>query len=214
MPAATSKDQKTRAKSKPPPAANWPWWKLVGLVVVTLGLFAVLFALYPAPSNIAIGIAILVLLTTAVVAVWSMPSNPWWAQITYINAWLLFILGIGIRSWAAVIPVSLIWIVPIVGAYIAAWMLPIIKPEFSLKLAREQVTPKTVVGRVFVTVALIIASIAAAIAPSFGLFGPRYGLQNEVYLFIAVTSTIATIGLSQYLSSYLWPQRPWAESES
>ena len=87
-------------------------------------------------------------------------------------------------------------------------------PELSLKLAREQVNPKTVVGRVFATVALIVASIAAAIAPSFGLFGPRYGLQNEVHLFIAITSTIAAIGLSQYVSSHLWPERPWAESEA
>lgn len=183
----------------------------MGLVFVTLGMFAALFGLLPSPSWAAIWTSIFMLLTTAVITVWAMPSKPWWAQITYVNAWLLLILGMGIRNWAAVIPASPIWIVPIVSAYVAAWALPAIRPELSLKLAREQANPRTIVGRAFVTIALIVASVAAAIAPSFGLFGPRYGLQNEVHLFIAIASTIASIGLSQYSSSHLWPQRPWAK---
>ncbi len=205
------KGREFQTRTKPPPAANWPWWKLAGGISLTLFAFALVFVLVPFPSSIAFWVAAILVLLTVAVAVWAMPSNPWWAQITYVNAWLLLILGTGIRNWAAVIPVSLIWIVPIIGAYIAAWTLPIVRPELSLKLAREHVSPKTIVGRVFVTVALIVSSIAAAIAPAFGLFGPRYGLQNEVHLFIAITSTIAAIALSQYISSHLWPERPWAE---
>jgi len=131
--------------------------------------------LVPFPSSIALWIAAILIVIAASVTVWAMPSNPWWAQITYMNAWLLLILGIGIRNWAAVIPISLVWIVPIIGAYIAAWVLPIVRPEFSLKLAREQVNPKTLAGRVFVT--------------------------------------IAAISFSLYISSHLWPERPWFEAE-
>ncbi len=201
----------SRTKSPTPIAANWPWWKLAGLVVVTLGMFAALFALYPAPSNIAIGTAVLLLLATAAVAVWSMPSNPWWFQVAYVNAWLLLILGIGIRNWAAVIPVSWLWVVPMVGGYVAAWTLPIIRPKFSMMLAREQVNPRTRFGSGCLTVALIVFPVAAAIAPSFGLFAPRWGLQNEFHLFIAIMSTLVAVGGSQYFAGHLWPQRPWAE---
>jgi len=213
MPAASMKDQNTRVTSKPPPAADWPWWKLSGLVLLSLSAFAVGFVLVPFPSNIALWIAVALVLLTAVVAVWSMPSKPWWAQIAYMNAWLLLILGIGIRNWAAVIPVSWLWVVPMVGGYVAAWTLPIIRPKFSMMLAREQVNPRTRVGNGCLTVALIVFPVAAAIAPSFGLFAPRWGLQNEFHLFIAIMSTLVAVGGSQYFASHLWPKRPWAERE-
>jgi len=209
---ADMKGQELQTKPKPP-AADWPWWKLTGLVFLTLAGFAVGFILVPFPSSIALWIAVALIFLTAVVVVWSMRSEPWWAQVAYMNAWMLLILGISLRNWAAVIPISPIWVVPIVGIYAIAWALPIFRPEFSLKLAREQVNPKTIAGRVFVTVALIVSSIAAAIAPSLGLFGPRWGIQNEVHVFIATGSTIVAIVLSQYTSSHLWPQRPWAETE-
>jgi len=197
-----------------PPSAIWPWWKLSGLVILTLSGFAVGFILVPFPSNIALWIAVALVMFTAVVAVWSMPSKPWWAQVAYMNSWLLLILGIGIRNWAATIPFSWLWIVPMVGAYFAAWTLPIIRPEISLKLAREQVDPRTRWGTGCLAVALIVFPVAAAIAPAFGLFAPRWGLQNELHLFIAVMSTLVAVGGSQYFASHLWPQRPWAGPES
>ena len=213
MPAATSKDQKNRAKSKPPPAADWPWWKLSGAVLLVLSGFAVGFVLVPFPSSVALWIAGTLIVLTAAVAVRSMPSNPWWAQVTYMNAWLLLILGIGVRNWAAVIPVSWLWVVPMIGGYVAAWTLPIIRPKFATMLAREQVDPKTRLGQGCLTMALIVFPVAAAIGPSFGLFAPRWGLQNELHVFIAVISTLVAVGGSQFFASHLWPKRPWAEPE-
>jgi len=190
---------------------DWAWWKVAGLGLASFGGLTLALAVIPYPSTVvlAIGSSVALIGIGAFLSYWQ--NSNWWARLVYVNVLLLLMYGISIRAWLGIIPPTWLWLVPLAGAYLIAWSLPMVNSSISSILVREQTTPETRLGRGCLTLALLIAPVAAGLGGTFGIYGTRYGYGDTVLLVVAVGLGIVTLVLAHYWAHGHWLLRPWAD---
>lgn len=184
------------------------------MALVTFGGFGGMLALFPEYSPIALAIAAVLVLSAVIAVILGAGRTNWWYQMLVGNSWFLLILGLGIRAWNAVIPALGLWLVLLLGLYLLAWALPAVEPKLSALLTREQLDPKTRLGRGCLAVALAVGPAAGGLGATFGLYGSRYGQEKLVYLVGGSLATIAALAWSQFAAHDMWPKRPWAQKQA
>lgn len=202
--------------SERPAVIDWPWWKVIGLLVFLFGVLTGLLTLVPYYSSVAlaIGIGLSVAGTIPVVwlRIWRTPN--WWMEVAYAVVWPLFFLGLGARLLAAIIPVIWVWLIPLLAAYLLAWALPALNPALSALLWREQTAPQTRLGRGCLILMLPLAPVAGTIGASVGMFGSRFFEDRApIYLIMGMLGSIVAIGMAFAFAYQYWPKRPWRKDE-
>ncbi len=193
---------------------EWPMWQLIGIALGTFGGLGGLLTVTPSYSPIALAIAIVLGVSGATALLLGAGRSSWWHQVVVANSLFLLLLGFVIRAWNEVIPALGVWLVLLLGLYVLAWTLPAIEPKLSALLFREQLDPKTRLGRGCLVVALAIGPAAGGLGATFGLYGSRYGQEKLGYLAIGCLGTVGVLAWSQIAAHEVWPKRPWANKRA
>jgi len=193
------------------PISHWRLWQVFPTLVFAAGVFGILPGLIPPFSISAFWIGIGLAALAIPVGLWNWWTYNWWARLTILLLWTVQILLLASRGWSQLIPIIWIWLVPILGAYVVAWLLPALNPVLSGVLWREQWCPETRMGRAIMGVVLAVGPSAGVLGASFGLYGSRFGEANLVYLALATLGSMAAIGIAFANAYVLWPERPWAK---
>lgn len=106
-----------------------------------------------------------------------------------------------------------VWLVPILAAYLLAWMLPALKPRLSALLWQEQMAPETRIGRAVLAISLSLAPVAGVLGASMGMFASRLGEISASLIIGGTLMTMSSIGFAFAAAYQLWPERPWATDE-
>ena len=190
---------------------SWPWWLSSSLALLVYGSFGGILAYAPDYSPAALRAAVVLTSAQVVVSGWGSQTKTWWSQVAYMNLWMLFLMGIGIRFWAAVVPGIWLWVPLVLGGYLFAFILPLVRPSLSEKLAREQITPQTKPGRGCLAFSGAMLPIAGLSGYWLYEFSKRAGLEELGHLLGGVLFLAPAIGGTQYFMHHLWPKRPWAK---
>lgn len=198
------------AKRKRAPGADWPWWKIGGGSIIGFGAFGVLIGILPTYSVHAFIVGMGLTLTITVMVFWSWKTYHWIPQVLIPTLYSFQFLCIAVRNWLAIYDGNGLWLLPVLVGFILAWILPLVSPDLSEFLWREQNAPQTKVGRVVMGVLLAIAPVAGTLGASFGMFSSRFGELELAYLVIGSLSSVTAIGLAAGFSYQLWRNPPWA----
>lgn len=184
---------------------DWPLWKAVGIsLLMYLPLSGFLVLIPPRAGPAVESVAILLLVTGVVAANWGRLGNARASQVTALFVLTLLLLMIAIRSWDVILPLSWVWVVPLVASFILAWVLPRLNPSTSTFLFREQHSPRTRLGRMILTLALAIGPAAGVLGASVGLSSSRFGDQDLIFAVMAALTTLMAVGWSQSIAHDLF----------
>ena len=189
------------------PVASWPWWQITGVAVLSFGSLATILALFPrfSPTATAAGAVVAGAGIASTIRSWKAYS--WWSRLLTLQAYPLLMYLIAIRVWAEILPGTWGWVTALSVAYVLALALPVIDFRLSAFVEREQTNPQTRLGKGCLTLALMLAPIAAGIGGTFGIYGTRIGQGDTVLLVIAIG--LSAIGLASVhaVSHTLWRDR-------
>lgn len=191
--------------------ADWPTWKLLLAVVPSFGIFGALVGIFPDYSPIAMALGIAMTLGAALVTAIGSNTKSWYLQVSYVAIWSGMFVAIAVRGWMALLPYPWVWITLHVILYLAIWTLPALASNLSALLAREQTNPETRLGVGCLRFSIPLLPLAGGIGAAIGLYGPRYGLDNWVILFISALGSAVGLGMAQYFGHHLWTERPWED---
>ncbi|NIS83579.1 MAG: hypothetical protein GTO14_26035 [Anaerolineales bacterium] len=156
----------------------------------------------------------MIALLATLASVWNWWTYNWWARISVNLFGGLLFLAMSFRAWMGVIPVIWTWLVPILGAYLLAWVLPIVNPNLSEFLWREQTAPRTRLGQAILRVSIAIAPVVGVLGASAGMFGSRLGELDLTLTLLGSLLSLVAIVFAFAASHQLWPERPWAKNEA
>lgn len=186
------------------PSAKLPYWQLFLIAAAGLGGFALLMAFFPAYSRVAaISAAGLATVGTICLFIGS-GNNNWWAQLGFLNAWLLLLVGISVRAFSVIVPWGATAGILVIVAYALAWSWPIIASRTS-----PDVPPKPRLGGGCTSWAIALGPSVIGVAAAFGVYGSRIGLVEATMLATGALGSAASIGIAQAMANRLWPSRPW-----
>jgi hypothetical protein len=187
-------------------------WKVVILSLVSFGVFGTLLSFTPEYSReVAITAGSVVVICVAASA-WGSRTRSWWSQIIVLNGYFLIFLGFAIRAGGVVFPGSILWPASLVFLYVLAWAIPWLLPRISARIATEQLTPTTPLGRGCQSVALGLIPAVGGLSYLVRRLEGRPGLGNITMVLIATIFSAVAIGASQAYAHQYWQRRPWAES--
>lgn len=175
---------------------DWNWWTLLIVFLGGFGVFGILLGFIPyySPEALYIGIFLTILITA--MGLWSWNSSNLTPNILLLLVFTIQLLGIGIRFWIIAYNGIFPWL-PILGSgFILAWVFPILLPELSVILWREQTAPQTKVGKILLSAIFSLAPIAGVLGASGGMYSSRLGNDKLTDIAIAILFTFVAIGLS------------------
>lgn len=190
------------------------WLKAFTTSLLSFGGFSAILMLYPTFSNTAKWVGIVATILGIFVTVRTAYTKDWWGQMAFIHIWILLMLGIAVRAFTDVFPIFWLWFGALFVSYCFAWALPFILPKLSSFLLREQLTPKTKLGKGCMSFALAMLPITASLGANIGYYGARYGKGKVISLLGAIMFSIISLGLSQAMAHQMWPHRPWAKQDA
>jgi hypothetical protein len=190
------------------PNADWPWWKITGVALFSFGVFGIIMISIPPLSLPVILLGTTLPLLATITAVWDWKEHNWFSQFCLVSLFSFQLLAIGIHAWLYVLPI--IWVYPLVGAYLLAWVLPALNPIFSKFLWQEQTAPQTRLGRIVLGLVVSLAPVSGALGASIGMFKSRFDGPTGVYLVIGPLFLVLSTAFSFTFAYQLWPHRPWA----
>ena len=210
--------------------ATWPLWKVFGscaVLSIALGAFVALFPLNEAeegglglviraygeperaylisPTAIALGVA--VALISGGIAIWNWARFTWRSRGAAVVTFSLVFLIVAARGFAHLPASPWLWGTPLVAAYILAWVLPAVGPQIAELLYREQLAPRTRLGRGCLGIALGLGGTAGAIGAGIGLFSSRSGDLAAGYLIASALSAIGAIDVAFVNAWELYSER-------
>lgn len=180
----------------------------------SFGGLSTLLVFYPSYSENGMWVGLILTILAVIVSVRTSYTKDWWGQMAFIHLWALLMLGIAVRAFTDVVPVFWVWLGILVLSYCFAWALPFLSPALSSALLREQLAPKTKLGKGCMSVLLAIAPVIATVSASIGMYGVRFGKGKWVSLVGGILGTIVSLGLSQAMAHQMWPHRPWAKQDA
>lgn len=196
------------------PLARRPKWQVFATASFSFGVFAILLGVFPFYSPQAL-LAGLVLAGTGIVAgMWNLVAYSRYSRLATALVWSLMVLLLGARSLSMTLDPWWLWAVPLVGVYVAAWTLPATRPGTSELIWREQMAPRTRLGRGCLAMAIAAAPIAAALGASVGIFGGRFGTDDLVFAVVGVLALMGASAIAFSTSYQLRSDRPVASGPS
>jgi hypothetical protein len=184
---------------------------IVGFIVfLFFSLVGSIFAFLPPPATISRFITVISLsLLIGIAGVWNKLRPSWMAQLIIaialtglLLAWAIHCLSFGVTGVN-----KLMWLVPLVAAYIIAWILPVIDPSLAKVVDNEQFAPKTKLGRGCLTVALSIGGAAGAMGAMIGRTLYKSSGIQPVMLIMGIGISIITVGLAQTFAYQIYAMR-------
>jgi hypothetical protein len=184
---------------------------IVGFIgFIFFSLAGSIFAFLPPPATISRFITVISLsLIIGIGGVWNKLLPSWKAQLLILFALtsLLLVWAIHCLSFGIIGGNKLIWILPLVGAYIIAWILPLIDPSLAKVINNEQFAPKTKLGRGCLSVALSIGGTVGVIGAIIGrTLYKSSGIQG-VLLVGGIIISICTIAFTQTFAYQIFTLR-------
>jgi hypothetical protein len=188
-------------------------WKVVALSVVFFGVFGTLLTFTPTYSLDAAITSMALGLCGVLAAAGASKTRSWWHQVALLNAFFIIILALGIRAGGVLFPGSIIWPASLVFLYLLAWAIPWLLPTISARIASEQLTPKTVIGRGCQSIALGLVPAAGGLSVLVSRLNKEPVLGRLSMVLIAMLSSAIAIGASQAYAQQYWQRRPWAQAK-
>ncbi len=169
-----------------------------------------LFALMPSPATI--NRFITVISFSAIIGsagAWNKYRPGWAAQFIFVFAltdlllvWTIHCLSFGITGINI-----LIWLVPLLTAYIIAWILPLLNLTLAKTINDEQFAPKTKLGKRILTFGLSIGGAAGVLGALIGrIIYREMGIQ-PVLLIMGIGLSLVTVALAQTFAYQVYALR-------
>jgi hypothetical protein len=185
------------------------WWKTLPLGIILYGVQALLVAVIPEFSATCAVIAAGLAFTGVVSIVAYRSFESWWGRLIALNAWTMLLFGMVIRIWAYLIFSEWIWLGLLFPLYVLAWLIPVLLPDFSRLLFREQFEPQTRLGKGCLRIFIAVGFSGVGLSATYAYYALRRGERQSVFFLAALMGTVVVIALSQVFSHQLWQQRPW-----
>ena len=186
------------------PVHRWPLLKAVGAgLLLYLPLSAFLLVIPPVFAGSALALASAQIVVGVVGINWGRWGSPRLSENIASFVFTVQFLTIGLRAWFAAASVSWLAAFVVIGIYLLAWMLPSILPGVSAWLWREQVAPRTKVGRRLLGLCLTLLPTAGVLGAGTGLVLSRAGGPAAGWLVVAVLSIAVAAGWAQTTSHQL-----------
>lgn len=174
------------------------------LNLLLMGLVAVPVALFPYYSSVGLFTGISLTTTGTLAMIWLLISGDRKAQITWYLSLLSLILAIAARAWAALVPNTLVWFVPTLGAYILAWTWPLLSASAARLPWGVRLPPVTQARNSCVGLILATAPVAAILGASAGMYGARFWGDGPPLFLIGSLVTLVALGWAQAVASQFW----------
>jgi hypothetical protein len=191
-----------------------PIWRVLLASTAALGALAVLISLFPTYSpQVALGAAALWAMGAAAMY-WGIHGRTWWHGMVYWNAFLLMMLTAAMRAWYVLLdrgPFFAVLVSSLV-LHATAWAFPWLSPKVSAKLAREQLTPTTRMGRFVQAFSLSLIPGIGASVYLIQRLSEGGGLQDLDTVLIGILGLLLGVAGPQAISHQFWEKRPWAAS--
>lgn len=202
-----------RATNGKLPIHKWPLWKALGASFLLFLPFSSFLLIIPPYFSTSAW-----LVSGSIVALGMVAANigrfgP--ARLSEIAASFIFtvqLLAIAVRSFAAVMPLKLIWLGPLLLAYVLIWILPFVWPKLSETIFHEQMAPTTRIGRHVFVLALGIAPAAGVLGASFGMYSARFGDTFFVWVVVGLLASFVTLSWGQSIAHQLFHQQQGSDS--
>lgn len=186
------------------PIHDWPLLKAVGAALLLyLPLSAFLLVIPPVLAGSAMALAAAQIVAGVVGISWGRWGSPRVSENIASFVFTTQFLTIGLRAWSAAASVSWVASGAVVGIYLLAWMLPSILPGVSAWLWREQVAPRTKLGRRLLGLSLTLLPTAGVLGAGTGLVLSRVGGPAAGWLVVAVLGIAVAVGWAQTTSHQL-----------
>lgn len=198
------------APARHPTFGHWPWWRmLLGGLAECGGMGFVLAAVPPPFSPWGVRLGVLLGSVALLGWIWNWRAYGWWSRLSLAAAFSLLVLAMGMRGLHFVLPDFWVWAAPLQAAYLLAWVLPATSPGLSRLIYREQVAPRSRLGRGCLSIALAVGGTAGALGASLGMFGSRFEETSAVGWVIGVIGSAVAVGIASVNAWELWRDRPW-----
>jgi hypothetical protein len=193
---------------------NMPLWKRITFYLISLGVLSAILTVLPSGYHpIAFLIAITLLFTGVIAAIYADRTRDWRAVVVFSSTWPSIFFAIGARALISTLINSWIWVSLLLALYFLAWLIPTIAPALSALLWREQTNPQTRLGIGCMGVFTRFSAAIMALGPLTGMYLSRYGYSNVALLIIGIGMCLIGILFGQIASHQLWDERPWAQQE-
>jgi hypothetical protein len=135
--------------------------------------------------------------------------------MVYWNAFLLMMLTAAMRAWYVLLDRGPFFVVLVSSLVLhaTAWALPWISPQLSTKLAREQLTPTTRMGRFVQAFSLSLIPGIGATVYLIQRISEGKGLQDLDTVLIGILGLMLGVAGPQAISHQFWEKRPWAGTQ-
>jgi hypothetical protein len=130
-----------------------------------------------------------------------------WGREIYFNAWLLLLYTSGLRMVDWVTPISIGWILLLLALYALAWFLPYIDSKISAVILREQMTPQSKAGKIYLQVVRRVIVPLSGAGVLLGLYSSRRGKDDFVTFSIGILTILGMLVGAQAISHRIWEQR-------
>jgi hypothetical protein len=180
-------------------------WVVMGLsMALFLAVLIFVLGFTPDRSNLGLmtGSAMAAVLVLCVVL--TRRTGKWWAQLGVLLPLSGLFMAIGVRMILEFASTAWVWTALTVGVFAFVWALPWIRPDISGVLHREQLSPRTSIGRGCLRVSAALLPIAGLIG---GFGGVILGRAKENMTESAITGGLGLllgIGLGQYSGHSVW----------
>jgi len=184
------------------------------ILFILLGGIGTLFAFIPDPKQPSIlGLITIWILSFIIVtsSVWNRLSPNWWAELISTFALVSLFLAAAIHGLGYILS-NWLWVIPLVGIYLFAWVWPVFNSRLAKTLHTKQTIPQTNLGQGCTTVILSALGIAGSLGGAIGISSSRLYGSGTSMLILGILATILSIGLAQYYAYYLWAK--WARRQT
>ncbi len=183
------------------------FWQVL-LAPIWFGVMFLIAASLPPFSPVVLCLGLMLTIAGSLAVFWRWRTQSWAASWVGANIVCLVFFFLTARGWSHVITVWWLWLVPLLGAYVIAWALPMLSPARSKQLYNEEVAPQSGPGRGCVITFLVLGSVAGTLGGSIGLYGSRAAGGGVAYWALAIIGSIVTIAFSHLIAQALWDNRP------
>ncbi len=190
------------------PARKMPLWKILALSLFVLGGIGLLEAIFPpGPTTTSVVTAIsLTFLGTCGMVLTARTRFLWGREISF-NAWLLLLFASGLRMIDWVSPISTGWVLLLLALYALAWFLPYIDSRISAVILREQMTPRSKAGKIYLQVVRRVIVPLSGAGVLMGLYSSHRGRGDYVMLSVGILTILGMLIGAQAISHRIWEQK-------
>jgi hypothetical protein len=178
------------------------WWKILPSSLFGFGVFAALLTFLPEYSFPYLVVGGVLAIVASISSVLQRTNKFKRAKVITVHSGLLLIFLLGARQWLFYLPNAWVWLLPMIISYSLAWAIPYLNPKISQILAREQLTPRTSLGKSIERLSWAVLPIVGGGA-FLGMFLSRTGEIRTASMLLGPIFMVSSIGFAQVASHQL-----------